>query len=141
MIADIRPALRAYLLADSGIAALVGDRIYHIKMPQGVTQPSIVFNRISGQGDHHMQGASGLNRPRIQIDCWAKSSADAAVALANLVKERIDGFKGSVGYGSNSPQDSVTVQGVFFESERDDYDSDSEFYRVSHDYLIWYEER
>lgn len=139
VLADLRPALKSYLLGDSAVAAIAGSRMYHVIASQGVTQPHIVFNRISGQGDHHMQGPSGLNRPRLQIDCWAQD-ADTAAALALAVKARIDGFKGAIAFGSSSPQDSVAVQGVFFESERDDYDDTAKLFRVSHDYLIWYEE-
>lgn len=136
---DVRPGLRAYLLADGAIAALVGTRVYPVILPQGVTATSIVYSRISGQGDHHMQGASGLSRPRIQIDCWSLS-ADHAASLALAVKERIDGFRGAMPWGASSPQDSAEVLAIFFESERDDYDPDSKLYRVSHDYLVWFRE-
>lgn len=139
-LADIRPGLRAYLLGDNAIAALVGTRIHPVKLPQGQTQPSIVYSRISAIGEHHMQGSSGLARPRIQIDCWAQS-ADIATALGNLVKERIDGFRGQMEFGGNSPADIIAVQGVFFDNERDDYDDAAQLYRLSRDYFVWYEER
>lgn len=139
-IADIRVGLRAYLLADSAIAAMVGARVYPVKLPQGQTQPSIVYSRISGQGDHHMEGASGLARARIQIDCWAQS-ADTATTLANLVKERIDGFgPGTMEWDENSPGNAIAVHGVFFQSERDDWDETAALYRMSRDYHVWYKE-
>lgn len=137
---DLRPALRAYLLADGQISAVVASRIYPTKLPQGTTLASIVYSRISGVGDHHSQGASGLARPRMQIDCWA-STVDGADTLGRLVKARIDGFGGAMPYGSNSPQDEIAVQGVFFQSERDDYDDAAKLHRVSQDYVIWFEER
>jgi len=144
-LADIRVGLRAYLLDDAAIAALITPasgpaRIYPITLLQGQTQPSIVYTRISGQGDHHMQGASGLARPRIQIDCWSQS-ADTATTLANLVKERIDGYRGSILWGEDSPEEAIVVQGIFFDSEREDWDQESGLYRVSRDYLVWHEER
>lgn len=142
-VADIRVGLRARLLGDSGITAIVGSgssaRIFPIKLPQGQKNPSIVYSRISGLGDHHMQGASGLSRPRIQIDCWAQS-ADVAAQLADLVKERIDGFRGSVLWGENSPEEAIDIQGIFFDSEREDYDGDAQLYRVGRDYFIWFED-
>lgn len=139
-IADLRLGLREFLLADNAIATAVGSsRVYPIKMPQGVTGASIVFTRVSGQGDYHMQGPSGLARPRFQIDCWAPT-IDAAVALANLVKVRIDGYQGPMPYGEASPQASIEVQGVFMDRESEDYDDDAKLYRLSRDYLIWSEE-
>lgn len=147
-IADVRLGLVAYLYADRGISLLVdghvarslgGKRIFPMKLQQGIAKPSIVYQRISGQGDHHMQGPSGLNRIRMQIDCWA-SSADIANDLANRVKSRIDGFRGSMTWGDASPEDAIVVQGIFFDSERDLYDDAVKLYAVSRDYLIWYEE-
>lgn len=138
-LADIRPALRWYLLQDSAILALVGTRVYPIKLPQPTTQPSIVYTRISGLGDHHSEGASGLTRPRVQVDCWAPTH-DVASVLANLVKGRIDGFSGTIAWDDNSPGNAVAVQAIMFESEREDYDDTAKLYRVSRDYMIWYEE-
>lgn len=138
-IKDLRPGLRAYLLADAALSALVVTRVFPVKLPQGQLNPSVVYSRISGVGDHHMRGPSGLARPRIQIDCWAVS-ADLSSQLARLVKNRIDGFRGEMEFGSNSPKDSLTVLGVFFDSERDFYDDGNEMYRVSQDYFIWFRE-
>jgi hypothetical protein len=132
MVADLRPGLRAFLLADSGISAAIGgQRIFPVTLPQGENRPSVVYTRISGVGDHHMQGASGLARPRYQIDAYAQL-ADDANALADLVKARLDGYRGPMG--------AVTVQGAFFETERDDYQPDAKLYRASRDYFIWFEE-
>jgi Protein of unknown function (DUF3168) len=138
---DIRSALRRFLLADPAIAAIVGtnNRIYPVRLPQGQRLPSIVYSRVSGMGDHHMQGASGLSSPRFQIDAWAPT-IDEAANLADLVQERIDGYRGPMP-NTGSPADDVEVQGVFLDNERDDYQSDIDMNRVSRDYIVWYEER
>ena len=138
-LADIRLGLRAFLLADSAIAAIVVDRVYPINLDQGIKHTSIVYSRQSGLPDHWMQGPSGLTRPRYQIDCWSMATAEAS-ALADLVKERLDGYRGPMPYGTNSPQNSVEVQAVFFADEREGYDTDSKLYRVSRDYFIWFRE-
>ena len=135
MTKDIRPALRAYLLTDAGIAAVVATRIYPIKIPQGVNQASIVYTRISGRGDYHMGGPSGLAMPRYQLDAWAPK-ADDATALANLIKDRIDGFRGIMGAGPVA----ITVQGVFILDEREDYDDTVKLHRMSRDHAIDFEE-
>ena len=138
-IQDIRVGLRAILLQDSAITALAGTRIYPTKLPQGVVDPSIVYTRISGQGDHHMGGPSGLSRVRMQIVCWA-TSASSAVNLANAVKNYLDGFRGTVLWGDNSPPEAIDVRGVFYESERDLYDDVLEMHGMSRDYIIWHAE-
>jgi len=130
-IIDFRAGLRAFLLPDSNISAAVGAaRIYHMRMPQGIRDASIVYQRISNVGDHHMGGASGISRPRVQIDCYARD-IDTASALADLVKGRLDGYSGLM--------DTVVVQGCFFETEDDDYEESAELMRVRHDYQLIYE--
>jgi hypothetical protein len=147
-LTDLRVGLRAYLLDDATIAAVVDSgaaaspryRIFPIKLPQGEKRTSIVYTRISGQGDHHMQGPSGLNRARVQVDCWAPT-ADAADLLARQVKERIDGYGGSILWGDDSPEEAIVVQGIFFDNEREDYDDTAQMYRSGKDYIVWHAER
>jgi hypothetical protein len=139
MIIDIRSGLHSFLLADVFIPVVVEDRIYPNTLKQGVQLPSIVYSRVSGLGDHHMQGASGLTRPRFQIDAYARNPDDAN-GLADLVKLRLDGFRGQMSLGG-SPEEFVQVQGIFFDTEREDYQGEIEMYRISRDYLIWFSER
>ena|SRR4026207_1493356 len=131
-LSDIRPALRSFLLADVNISAVVADRVFPLVLPQGQTQPSIVYSRISGIGDHTTSGPSGLARPRFQIDAYAQS-ADDADALALMIKSALDGFAGLMG--------TITVQGVFYETERDDFYPEINMHRASRDYFIFFEER
>ncbi len=137
---DIRPALSAFLAADAAVAALVvtgsTTRIYPGKLPQGTTAASIVYSEISGEGDHHNAGASGLVRVRMQIAAWALT-ADAAHALFLAVKERIDGYRGVMGSGGAA----VNVQGVFIDTFRDIDDTVANLRGKVADYFIVYEER
>lgn len=137
---DIRAAIKEYILGDSSIAAIIGTRIYPVILPQGVVDTSIVYSRISGLGDNTMRSATFLSRPRMQIDAWS-ARHDTAAELANLIKQRIDGFgPGDLPYGSNSPRDFVFVQGIFYQSERDDFDNEMKMFSVSRDYFVWHEE-
>lgn len=129
---DIRPALRSFVLGSPEIAAVVVARMFPGKLPQGTTQASIVYNRVSGAGDYHMQGLSGFAKHRIQIDAWAPT-AEVASSLADLIRDRIDGYRGDM--GSMSPP-VVTVQGVFMVDQREDYDDAAKLYRMSRDYFI-----
>jgi hypothetical protein len=132
---DIRPGLFAFFAADSVIGPLVtaggSSRIYPIVLPQGVKLASIVYTRISGQGDYTMQGPSGYAAPRYQIATWAPT-ADAAVRLANAIKDAFDGFSGAIGTGN----DAVFVQGVFCASQRETYDDVVQMYGVMRDYFV-----
>lgn len=129
---DIRAGLRTFLLADGPVAALVGTRIYPVKLPQGIVAASLVYNEISGVGDHNMEGASGLVQVRMQVGAWAQS-ADGAHGLYLAVKEAIDGYRGMMG--------DVAVQGVFIDSWRDIDDTVANMRGKVADYFIWYAER
>lgn len=73
----------------------------------------------------------------MQIDCWAQT-LDAAVALSNQVHNELTGFRGTVLYGSNSPQDSIVIHAVFHEQGRDEYDATAKLHARRRDYFIWY---
>ena len=133
---DIRPALRSFLLGSAPIAAVVASRVYPIKLPAGTTGASVVYSRVSGGGDYHLQGISGFANQRFQIDAWAPT-ADAATSLADMIRDRIDGYRGDM--GSDSPP-TVTVHGVFFADQREDYDDAAKLHRMSRDYFIVFKE-
>lgn len=136
---DIRPALRAFLVADPAIEALVKSgsttRIYPIKIPQGVTGTSIVYNDISGQTGLHNEGSDGLSVNRVQIAAWA-TTADAAQALAIAIKARLHSYAGTMGTGGAQ----VNVQLVQFESWRDQDDTVANLRGKVSDYFVNYDE-
>lgn len=136
---DIRPGLFAFLAADASIAAVVTEggisRIFPVVLPQGVAKASIVYTKISGEGDYTMRGPTGYARPRFQIDAWAPT-IDAASTLANAIKDRLDGYSGVMGSGANE----VVVQGVFIAGEHEDYDDIVRMYSVGRDYFIHFGE-
>jgi hypothetical protein len=140
---DIRGALRAFLLSDAGINALVTtgsvSRIYPGIVPQGITQTSIVQNLITEASDMTMDGPSGLGEARVQLDCWALTQ-DAAVALANLVMDRLNGHRGTIAFGTGSPQEEILLKGVFHDQGRDDYDDVRKMFTRRRDYIIHYSE-
>lgn len=126
----IGTSLRTFLLADPTVSGLVGgERIHPVLLPQGVTQPSVTYRRISGQGVHGTSGRLNLNGPRIQIDAYARD-ADEATELADAIRDRIDGHRGATG--------SVRFKGIFFANERDMFDPDVKMHRVSRNYFVWF---
>jgi len=131
-LVDAFSAIRSYLLADAAVSASVGgNRIYPLKMPQGETGSSIVLSRISAVGDHTNDGPVLLGRIRYQVDCYALTFG-ACADLALAVKSRLDGVRGTLS--------GISVKGIFFDSERDGYEPETEFYRVSQDFIVWHDE-
>lgn len=134
MSASIVGDIRTFLLGDGTLSGLVGTRIYAGKLPQNPAFPAISITWISGLRTHTASGPIGLSRPRITFDTWAKTYLECE-SVFDALRKRLDGYQGPIG---GSP--AHTVQGSFFDSERDGYESEPELYRRSADFFVWYEE-
>jgi len=132
--------LRAFLLDNAGIAALVGPRVYPLRLPQKATMPSIVLTRIDEINDAHLRGPVALNRARIQVDAWA-ATFDGATALGTLCQQRLDGFHGIWSDGA-SPASQIQVQGIFHDVARDFFEEEilGGLCRQSTDFFVHYME-
>lgn len=95
---------------DPAIAAVVGDRVYPARRPQGVPYPSIVVTRISGQPGYADDGEIGLQHGRVQVDSTALTYT-AAKDLAQLVRTLLSAFS-----GDNA---GVTFSYIMLDEERD----------------------
>ena len=71
---DTNSVLRAYLAADTGIAALVGTRIYCPRAPENASLPNITFFTRGGRSTPYIPD---LPSPSVQIDCWADDPIEA----------------------------------------------------------------
>lgn len=119
-------SLRAYLIAQPAIAALIGTRFYPVRLPQDPTLPAITYQTIAGgEGTTH-EGASGLARTRVQFDCWA-STKGQVLALAKALRDAL-----------------ATVNPGWMGAERindmDVPESEPVLWRRMVEYRFWYEE-
>lgn len=87
--------LRALMLADPGVAALVGPRIDWGSRPQGEALPAICLTTVFGGPVDHSLDGPGLYRSRVQVDCFAASHAGAQ-AVGAEVRRLLDGFSDPV---------------------------------------------
>ena len=130
----IETDIRTFLLADTDIAAVVSTRVFGGKVPQGTTGAVIVLRNISGNRHYHLTNEATARESLVQIDCY-QSSMTLADALAELVRNRLSGYRGAAG--------STTVQAATIISERAFREepqnaSDRWIYRSSADYSIIY---
>jgi hypothetical protein len=85
--------LRALLLADSGVSGLVGRGVNWGEQPQHQGFPSIVLHLIGGGEGYTLDGADGVNRGRVQVDCYALEYEDAK-AVSEAVNDVLSGYSG-----------------------------------------------
>ena len=82
-------AIRARLLADAAVAAIVGTRITWAIRPQNGALPCVVLTLASGERPETLEGYS-LRRSRVQVDCWS-TDALAGVGLRDAVQAALAG--------------------------------------------------
>ena len=92
----IEAAVYSRLGAVAGVTALVSTRIYPDQGPQKPTDPYITFRVVSERHEHHMTAAAGGVFARVQIDCWSRTSEDAA-AVGEAVRNALQGWTGTAG--------------------------------------------
>lgn len=130
-------ALVAYLLANAGLTALVGDRINWSTRPQGSIVPALALTKVGGVRGYTMRGPDGLIEARVQVDCWGRTFGEAKRA-SRAVIAAMHGIKGVHG--------GVRFQSAFVDGERDGFDSGSNvqtgsaerLFRTSLDFIIWH---
>lgn len=130
-MADLETVLQTRLTGYAGLAALVGTRVYPIKLPQTPTMPAVSYQRIDGPRESGIASEHGMAHPRIQVDSWA-STYGGAKAVAEQVRTALERWSDA----TTTP----VVLDSFIEGDTDLYESEVELYRVSMDFVIWHRE-
>lgn len=80
-IADTNKIIRDYLLTDTALVALVGQRIYCPRLPENATLPAIGYFTRGGTSTPYIPG---IPEPSVQFDCWASNPIDAREVYGTL---------------------------------------------------------
>lgn len=136
---SIATALYSRLSSDAGITAIT-SRIYPLAAKQGASVPYVVYSQTGNRHVHHFGGAAGLAAPRFQISCWDDDYIGAR-ALAEQVRDAMDGYRGTMGGGGNT----ANVRGCFLEFDIDVYEPPTDaqkfgMYGVHMEFEIWHVE-
>jgi hypothetical protein len=89
----MKAAFRALLMQATAVAALAGTRINWGAHPQGLPLPGIVLTMVSDFEPLTLEGRSGLQQGRVQVDCYAIGYL-AAHDLSVAVRAVLHGYKG-----------------------------------------------
>jgi hypothetical protein len=85
----VEEALRARLLANTAIAAIVGTKVTWGDRPQNKDLPALVLLLVVPGRDYTHQGADGLTGARVQIEAYGKSAIQSA-QLQGLVTAEME---------------------------------------------------
>lgn len=140
---NLEEGLVTYLLARTGLTALVSNRIYFEIVPQpdsgDEVYPAVTYQIISFPRVVSHQGASGLAYPRVQIGCWARTKI-AVLPVRNAVIDALDGFTGLFGtvqVGACLKMDERDMSSVSYASPEL---RQARIYGRSIDFQIWHNE-
>lgn len=123
------------------IKGFADGRVYAIRAPQNVAAPYVVFHRTSSQRWREINAATGMAQATIQIDVYAREYYEAK-EMALEIEDMLDGWRGTVAYGTDSPRPSVRIAGISTESDDDELDQNREpfLYRSLTTYLVTYQQ-
>lgn len=123
-MSSVSEKVRAALIADPGVSALVNARIFPIKLKQGVTFPAVRLYISTDVPVNSLAGfTSGLRNVRVQVDAYAKRYLEAQ-GLA-------DAIVGALGSLTGASLSSLLM------SRSDLYEDENELYRVKLDFSMW----
>lgn len=106
----IEQVVADYLETVTAITAVVGTRIYQLKLPQNATFPAIRVQLVSDDLDYHLRGELNLNSARLQVDAYGKEDPSPdpyrrVTDLADLITAALSGIRFTL--------DNVRVVGAF----------------------------
>lgn len=128
----LRQAIYTTLSAGTDLAALVSARIYPDCAPPGTVQPYCVFSLISAAPEHYQGGDSGLQHDRVQIDCYAQTTASADAVAAAVKTAMAATVEADTGIVHASQDNALDL------AEQMDDASGQPAYRAMLDYRVWY---
>ncbi len=134
-----RTLLVAKLKGMTAVTDIVGQQIYPIKAPQGVSLPYITFQQISDVPINASKGATPTAAMRMQVNCF-EDTYDKVHTLAAAVRgdEAVSSPTGLSGWIDGNGE--VWHLDNELESADDIRDGQDEFqaYAVIQDYLVWH---
>ena len=116
------------LSTDGSITDYVGTKIYPDITPQNVQYPFVVYTIVNSLPVDFKDGQSNLEEITLQIDVYTQSYDDTQ-DLANLIRNRLDRFTGTV--------EGVEVQTIkYVSSDSQVFNAELSVYWMSIDFMI-----
>jgi hypothetical protein len=140
-MADIGQAVRGYLAANAGVAALVATRIFPDVLPQGYTIKTggaLTYTIIDTVHDHLINGLAGIARSRIEFAAYASTRAGANLIAEAVRTSSLQGYTGAM--GGVLIESVMLTGGVQTLDERPTDGSQEHRYITIFDYMIAFQE-
>ena len=123
--------LRAAVVADTTLSALIAKRYYPDVAPQSASVPYIVYTDISLATDQDLNGTNGNRTTRIQFDVYATTKAKART-LREALLALFDGYQGTLRAGA------VVIQHTQLANLRSGFEPGDKVYHYGMDFTFDY---
>lgn len=123
----IGKALYSILTSNPDFAAIAGNRVYPLRVAQGVALPAVAYQKISNTPTKCKESNSGLDRFRVQINIYADKYQQQE-QLGGIIRAALDNFSGTVS-GEH-------IASITYETETDLHDDAAEIFFLEQDYTI-----
>lgn len=91
---SIETGLRDYLVADSGVTAIVGTKVYPQEAADDVAEPYVTYRLADSDEPRYLNGTVRYRKFTYEVTCYTKVYDDAT-ALAEAVRAAIGGTGGA----------------------------------------------
>lgn len=123
---------RTLMLAQAGVSALVGARVYPVRVPDEVwdspsERPCVAYRTSGVDRGQTFCATDTLKAERVEVDCYARTY-DGARDLATAISQMVD-FRGQVGETLFGP--------VLLDSEVDLMDLEPGLFRRLLIFTVW----
>lgn len=92
---SIEAAIHGLVTGDAAVAAVIGDRLVPLSLPQSMELPALTFKMDLKNEDMTTEGALGLIVATFRFDCWAATHAEA-VELAAALRTALQDYSGTI---------------------------------------------
>jgi hypothetical protein len=123
----ILKALRAKIIGDAAVTALIGSKCYPVVVPQKAAVPFVILSVVNVDPTDTKTGVSTTDVFRIQVDSYA-ASYDACQDLDKKVRDSIDKYMGT--------SSSIYIDGVRYLTSQDSFEDEPGEYRRISDYIV-----
>lgn len=127
----IEAGLFTLMSQNASIADLVSDRIYPVLLPTGVAMPSITWQIVSGQTTPGLR-TRGMQRWRLQVDCWSRNSYLEAAQVRKAVVKLLDLQNAQL-------SDGTYLQAARFIQPIDFFAGENELYRCGAEFYLYFQ--
>lgn len=124
----IEQYFRDFLSGDADITHRVADRIRPGRLRQADRGDAIVLQEVSRNPAYALSGEAGKHDVVLQVKCYS-DTPEGAYSLADLVRNRMSGYRGNIGQQDERQVESVRI--IASGADEESLDDASDQYRFS----------